>query len=245
MPNEPSRLRGNAPRRTGPYPLGEIPTHVVQNIGKQLVCHLALGRTDVDGNDFADFFAKAVGGTHRGAPLGIADVQVGDCAWSIKTVKSMRPHSETRVRLIAGRNSPGYSHGISDLNASPQATGDAVLRVWNDRVDEAFASFSDLRVCVLIRNLDILEFTLFEFAAERYVPAEFSWTVNSRGNWEAADSNHIHRFTWQPHGSQFTLIKAVPPSAVKFRIRQRPNTMFTEDELLKAVGFELNWIELA
>ena len=38
-----------------------------------------------DGDDFGSIVAAAVGGKHRGSPLGIADVELEGGVWSIKT----------------------------------------------------------------------------------------------------------------------------------------------------------------
>ena len=51
------RLRGKANRRSGPYPLGEIPDAVLVRIGKQVVHRLAVGLGDITGDDFGTIFA--------------------------------------------------------------------------------------------------------------------------------------------------------------------------------------------
>ena len=49
--NDP-RLRGGASRRSGPYPLGQFPDAVLRSIGKQIIHRLALGHSDITGDDF-------------------------------------------------------------------------------------------------------------------------------------------------------------------------------------------------
>jgi hypothetical protein len=237
-----ARLKGNAKRRSGPHPLGEFPSSLAVEIGRHIVHRLAVGQEDITGDDFGVIFAAAISGQHRGKPLGIADVEWDGCAWSIKTVQDERPFEKTSVRVISGRNSPVYSGGISDPFADIQATGRAVLDVWNARVNEALNTYDDLRILVLIRNMTTLEFTIFEHEATRYVPTEYGWTVNKQGNFEATDEQKSHRFTWQPHGSQFTTIHHVPKSAYRFRIKQRP-AMLEEGRVLELVGFKEDWIE--
>lgn len=242
MPNN-TRLRGQARRRNSPYPLGEIPHSIVVSLGKQIVHRLAVGVADITGDDFGGIFANAIGGHHRGQPLGIADVTWNDCAWSVKTVKANRPFVQPSVRLISGRNSPVYSSGIQDFFADIQATGSAVLNVWNARVNESLSQHEDLRIFVMVRNLSALEFTLFEFEAVRFIPANYQWQVNERNNFEGIDRvTGAHVFTWQPHGSQFTVLHHIPPSAYRFRIRKMPITL-EERHVLQLVNFRDDWIE--
>lgn len=238
------KLKGKLPRRNSPYPLGEIPASVAIGIGSQLVHRIAVGHFDIEGNDFGGMFAESISGIHRSSPLGIADVVWNDsCAWSVKTIKADKPFKQSRIRLISGRNSPDYSHSISDLHADIQATGRAVLEIWNARVNEALAQYDDLRIFVMIRNLHGLEFVLMEHEAHRFNPADFQWKKNNRGNLEGykIDSG-IHCFTWQFHGSQFTIIDNVPSSSYRFRITKKPGLIETK-HVLRLVHFEDSWIQ--
>lgn len=49
-------------------------------------------------------------------------------------------------------------------------------------------------------------------------------------------------FTWQPHGSQFTIHARVPKNAVKFTIKQPP--LLTKEDILKAIQFDASWVEI-
>jgi hypothetical protein len=71
--------------------LGSLPRSVIISIGKQLVHRIAVGNTDITGDDFGTIFARAIEGEHRSSPLGIADVVLDNSAWSVKTVKSPTP----------------------------------------------------------------------------------------------------------------------------------------------------------
>ena len=241
--NEP-RLRGTGPRRRGPYPLGQIPDPVLVEIGKQVVHRLAIGLGDITGDDFGTIFAKAIGGVHRPSPLGIADVLWDGCAWSVKTVKESQPFTQTKVRLISGRNSPDYSLGISDPHVDPSETGRAVLSIWNARVNEAMGEFEDLRIAVLVRNIAAREFVLFEEEAQRFTPDDYEWTFNRRNNLEGRDKiSGMHRFTWQPHGSQFTVIRELPGSSRHFSIG--PNVPLVDPTaILSHVNFQETWIRI-
>jgi hypothetical protein len=198
---------------------------------------------DITGDDFGNIFASSIGGTHRGSPLGIADVAWENCAWSVKTVCSSKPFTQTIVRLISGRNSPGFSHGITDPLNDIQVTGSAILEIWNARVNEAYAEYDDLRIFILLRNISKLEFLVMEHEAIRYQPRDYVWTLNTRGNLVGnhRDSGE-HHFTWQPHGSQFTILHHIPASAQRFRILRHP-AVHGEERILDAMGFDESWIE--
>ena len=213
------KLRGSTKRRDSLYPLGEIPHKVILMVGKQIVYQLAIGYKNITGDDFGRIFGRAVEGNHRSSPLGVVDVVNDRCAWSVTTVQHNNPFDTNALRLISGRNSPDYSLGISDPRKDVNATGRAILEIWNSRLDEALNEYDDLRIVILVRNMNTREFVLFEEEAHRYVPDNYRWIVNSRGNFEGYDGKTNERqFTWQPHGSQFTIHRKVPIVASKFKI---------------------------
>ena len=78
------RLRGRRNSPT-PYPLGQIPDSIIRSIASNIVYSSAVG-VPVDDKNWPNFFAAAVNGTHLNAPLGIADVVLGNTGWSVKTV---------------------------------------------------------------------------------------------------------------------------------------------------------------
>ncbi|MBN2570245.1 MAG: hypothetical protein JXB42_12520 [Deltaproteobacteria bacterium] len=244
MSTDNTKLRGNKQRLHSSWPLGQFSQNVITEIGKQLVHRLAVGHSDITGDDFGTIFAKAVGGIHRESPLGIADVLLNGNAWSVKTVKANRPFNQNTVRLISGRNSPDYSLGIENLHKDIQATGKAVLAIWNARVNESLGEHDDLRIAVLIRNLESKEFVIFEEDANRYAADDYRWSMNNNGNLEGHEKvTGEHKFTWQFHGSQFTIIRNVPGSAAKFIIN-RNVPLIEPVHVLRLVRFEDDWIEI-
>jgi len=52
-------------------------------------------------------------------------------------------------------------------------------------------------------------------------------------------SNEQH-FTWQPHGSQFTIHENVPQQALIIQIKQPPK--LEKDKVLQAIGFDKSWV---
>jgi hypothetical protein len=202
-----------------------------------------VGHTDITGDEFGSIFAESIQGLHRQKPLGVTDVTWNGCSWSIKTVKVAKPHNHKQIRLITGRNSPTYSYGISDPLKNISKTGEAVLNIWNERVNQSLNNRDDLRVIVLVRNMSSLEFTLFEYEAVRYPAGNYSWQCNKHGNLEGIDlSTKKHCFTWQPHGSQFTIIETIPGSAYKFRIKKHPDILKLQ-QVLDLIQFDESWIE--
>lgn len=225
------------------YPIGEIPESIIRKIGGYFVYLLYVGRTDITGADWGDAFAKAIDGAHLDSPIGIADVVLDKMAWSMKTVKNGNPFVCRTVRLISGRCSPDYSYGIGNPHEDIEKTGRAVLGIWNERVNIAHDNYSTLRTSILIRSNDLLSFRLFETENHRYVTTNYYWEVNANGNLIGKDRlTHTTCFTWQPHGSQFTIHEPVPPNAVKFTIKRPP--VITPAKILDSLGFDESWVEI-
>lgn len=173
----------------------------------------------------------------------MADVVFEGQAWSVKSVKNPNPHLCKKIRVISGRNSVDYSYGIKNVYADVQLTGNSVLGIWNERVNIATDTFDSLRTAILIREINKLEFTLFEVDAHKYPTNEYEWQVNKNNNFLGVDkTRRSHRFTWQPHGSQFTILYDVPASAVHFKIRRPPVLDFMKS--LEQIGFDETWVTI-
>jgi len=182
MPTNDPRLRGRQSGFAGPWPLGQIPDYVIHAIGRQIVHRMAVGHSDITGDDFGTIFAEAIDGIHRSSPVGIADVVRNGDAWSVKTVKFRNPFDAEWIRLISGRCSPDYSLGIENPHKNLNETGSAVLSIWNARVNESLGEHDRLRVAVFIRNMETREFVLFEDDARRFAQGDYIWEQNRRGN---------------------------------------------------------------
>ena len=225
------------------YPLNVFPEEIVRKIGGYLVYLIYIGRKDISGDDWGDAFANAIGGTHLESPLGIADVVLKKNCWSMKTVKANKPFTTKSVRLISGRCSPDYSYGITDPHEDVQRTGEAVLGIWNERVNIATDHYSQVRTSILVRSTDLKTYLLFEEDTGRFRTTDYHWKANRNGNLEGYDAQENHRFTWQPHGSQFTIITEVPEEATKFRIKL-PSTRLNEQDVLKVLDFDDSWVTI-
>lgn len=244
MSTDETRLRGKRNRLQNSWPLGSLPRKVIVALGRQLVHRMAVGHSDITGDDFATIFADAVEGSHLSSPLGVADVVLDNNAWSVKTVKANTPFNQKTVRLISGRNSPDYSLGIENPHTDIQATGKAILSIWNARVNEALGEHDDLRIAVFIRNFETKEFVIFEETASKFAADDYTWVKNRAGNFEGHEkATGEHRFTWQPHGSQFTVIRHVPGSAIKFIINHNV-PLIEAEHILRLARFDENWVEI-
>ena len=165
-------------------------------------------------------------------------------AWSMKTVKSKHPHrADSVVRLISGRCSPDYSYGIRDPHEDIEKTGRAVLNIWNERVNIAYDQYNPVRNSILVRSEDLLTYTLYEEENHRFVSNAYRWEENKNGNLIGIEiETGENRFTWQPHGSQFTIHSKIPSNAVRFRIKQPP--VLNIDETLRQIHYDDNWVEI-
>lgn len=237
------RLRDSSRLRTHElYPLSQIPNDIIQRISAYIVYLVASGRRDMSGNEWGDCFAYAIGGTHLSSPLGIADVIYNTQAWSCKTVKQRDPSTISKVRLISGRNSPDFSYNIHDPHKDVQKTGTAVLNIWNTRVQIARQDFNPVRTIVLVRNYDLTSFCIYEEDNYMYSTDQFTWEENDNNNLIGNKGEDTY-FTWQPHGSQFTIHSNVPANAIKFTVR-RP-IVFTKEVIWDTVGFDESWVQIS
>lgn len=225
-----------------PYPLNEFRKDIIESIAKRIVHLKAVGKADMSGDEFSRIFADSVGGMSYAKPVGIADVSWNGCCWSVKTVQHKRPHKAKSLRLISGRNSPTYSSRISDTLADVTATGRSVLDIYNKRIERAKWDHDDVRLVVLIRNMAAQEFTLFERPIVSLVANCYRWEKNKNNNLQGFE-NDRRMFTWQPHGSQFTIHEPVPSSATRFKINHEPG-MLEMEHVLRLVKFSPDWVTI-
>ena len=225
------------------FPLNEFPKDFPFLLGKELIHLLASkGKSELEGSDWESIFASCIGADWKPSNVGLDDVIIGNTAWGAKTVKATKPSTQKRVRLISGRNSPIYSFGERiDTKANPNTVGSLILDIWNERVSAIREKFKHLRTVVLIKSSDLSEVVVFEFETIRYDNELFKWEWNKNNNlvgYEKKSGEHC--FTWQPHGSQFTIIEDVPETSLVINIKQ-PKTL-DKEKILIALGFDKSWI---
>lgn len=238
------KLRDSARRQSRePFLINEIPEEVLFKIAEHFIYLLSMGRKDLTGSDWGDALAFAVGGDHLDSPLGIADVTLDGTAWSCKTVKVADPFCVKTTRLISGRCSPDYSYGIANPHEDIERTGRAVLEIWNERVNIARDYFNPVRTIVMVRSNDLSKYVVFEEETVRYNVSDYEWSSNKNGNLIGVDrTTGEQRFTWQPHGSQFTIHASVPPSAARFSIRLPE--VISKESILSGVGYDPSWVTI-
>lgn len=226
-----------------PYDLNNIPDEIILKIAGSLIYNMHIGNKDLDGNTWADAFANAIDGINLSAPIGIADVTWKTMAWSLKTVKAKNPFDVKQVRLISGRCSPDYSYGISDPHEDLNRTGRAVLNIWNERVNLAQEQYNPVRTIVLIRSYDLLSYCLYEEENHRFRTSDYEWSENKNGNLIGTEIlTGKQCFTWQPHGSQFTIHEVVPPGSIKFTIKAPP--ILNKKDFLEDIQFDNSWVSI-
>ena len=226
-----------------PFPLNKFSKDFPFTLGKEIVYLLASkGKPILEGPEWEAIFATCIGAEWKPSNVGLDDVILGNTAWGAKTVKASNPKTQKKVRLISGRNSPVYSFGEKiDTSSDPNALGESVLEIWNERVSSIREKFQNLRTVVLVKSNDLTEVVVFEFDTIRYDPELFVWEWNKNGNLVGIEkSSTEHRFTWQPHGSQFTIIEEIPENSLLIKIKE-PDQL-NKEEVLTALGFDKSWV---
>lgn len=225
------------------FPLNEFPKDFPFLLGKELIYLLASkGKPELEGSDWENIFANCIGASWKPSNVGLDDVVMGNTAWGAKTVKATKPSAQKKVRLISGRNSPIYSFGeITDAKTKADLIGKLVLDIWNERVSAIREKYKHLRTVVLVKSNDLSEVSVFEFDTIRYDHELYKWEWNKNKNLIGTEKRSgEHRFTWQPHGSQFTIIEDVPSKSLVIRIKQ-PKKL-DKEKILTALGFDKSWI---
>lgn len=245
MENEKSPKLRTVNKSVSAFPLNEFPKEFPFKLGKELIYLLASkGKPELEGAEWENIFAICIGADWKPSNVGLDDVVMGNTAWGAKTVKSTKPSAQKKVRLISGRNSPNYSFGErSDPETDANLIGRLVLDIWNERVSSIREKFKHLRTIVLIKSNDLSEVVVFEFETIRYDHERYNWEWNKNKNLVGTlKRTNEHCFTWQPHGSQFTIIEEVPEKSLVIRIKQ-PKKLDKEKTLL-ALGFDKSWITI-
>ena len=243
MANDKSPKLRTVNKSVSAFPLNEFPKEFPFLLGKELIYLLASkGKPELEGSEWENIFANCIGADWKPSNVGLDDVVMGNTAWGAKTVKATKPSTQKKVRLISGRNSPNYSFGErSDQKADANLIGKLVLEIWNERVSSIREKFKHLRTVVLIKSNDLSEVVVFEFDTIRYDHELYNWKWNANNNLVGTHKKtNEHCFTWQPHGSQFTIIEDVPAKSLIIRIKQ-PKSL-NKDKILKALGFDKSWI---
>lgn len=227
-----------------PYTLNHFPSEFGLKLGKEIIYVIATkSPPDVSGKGWEQIFANCIGATWKPSNVGLDDVILENCAWSAKTVFRNNPENAKSVRLISGRNSPVYSFGETSFEQEPNYFGEQILSIWNERVSSLRKTYKHLRTVVLIKARTLLTLVVFEFETIRYDPELFYWDWNKNRNLEAFDKvTKTHQFTWQPHGSQFTIIEQIPEESLVVKVKKP--IKIDLDTLLNTINYDDTWISV-
>lgn len=240
----------NAPRLrtvnkvTAPFELNRFPAQFVDTFAREIVYMMATKHAmSLEGNEWEQIFAACVGADWKPSNVGLDDVVFKNCCWGAKTVFASAKDicKQKNVRLVSGRNSPTFSFGIDRITSeNPDVIGRMVLDIWNERVSAVRELFKFVRTVVLVKSKDYSQYLIFELDTVRYDHELYCFRWNKNNNLEGYDrETDVHRFTWQPSGSQFTIIEKIPSQRVHIEVK-RPERL-DKETVLQAVGFDRGW----
>ena len=229
-----------------PFEVNKFPVKFIDTFARNIVYMMATKQAmSLEGNEWERIFAECVGAIWKPSNVGLDDVVLDNCCWGAKTVFAQTDiETQAKVRLISGRNSPTYSYGIDKItSADPNEIGKLVLEIWNERVSAVRQIYKFVRTVVLVKSKNYQDFLIFEFDTVRYDPELYYFAWNVRGNLEGYErSSNEHRFTWQPSGSQFTIIEKVPEKRLHINVK-KPN-LLEKEEVLKTLKFDKSWYSI-
>ena len=239
------RLR-TVKKAVAPFDLNKFPSKFIDTLSKEIVYMQATKSSmSLEGNEWEQIFAECVGAEWKPSNVGLDDVVLDNCCWGAKTVfGATNIEKQQTVRLISGRNSPTYSYGVDSITSEdPNEIGKLVLDIWNERVSAVRRIYKFVRTVVLVKSKDYKDFLVFEFETIRYDPELYFFEWNPRMNLEGYEkSTGKHKFTWQPSGSQFTIIEDIPEKRLHISIR-KPEKV-DKETILKAVNFDDSWYQI-
>lgn len=229
-------------KAVAPYNLNEFPPSFIDTFAREIVYLRATRRSmSLEGPDWEQIFANCINAQWKPSNVGLDDIVLDNCCWGAKTVFGTNNIAkQSKVRLISGRNSPTFSYGEDNfMSMDPTELGRMVLNIWNERVSAVRSIYKVVRTVVLVKSKDYNDYLIFEEDTVRYDPELYTFSWNSRKNLEGFSSDGVHHFTWQPSGSQFTIITAIPSNRLHIRV-QAPK-IIDKGQLLDALHFDKTW----
>ena len=117
------------------------------------------------------------------------------------------------------------------------------MAIWNERINIAQDNYKQVRTNILVRSDDLKSYILFEEENQRFRTNDYIWKEKENGNIIGLDiKTNKQKFTWQPHGSQFTINTDIPVNATRFEIKLS-ESMYC-DKFLDTIGFDHSWIKI-
>jgi hypothetical protein len=233
-------------KAVAPYHLNKFPSKFIDTFAREVVYMMATKQhMTLEGEEWEQIFARCVGAKWKPSNVGLDDVVLDNCCWGAKTVYGTNNISlQQQVRLVSGRNSPAYSYGIDMIRSEdPNVIGNLILEIWNERVSAVRQIYKFVRTVVLVKAKDFSEYLIFEFDTIRYDPELYNFEWNKNNNLEGYTKvGNDHVFTWQPSGSQFTILEKIPEERIHIKVR-RPE-MLDKDTVLQTLKFDSGWYTL-
>lgn len=233
-------------KATAPFDVNKFPVSLVHTLAQNVVYMMATKQSmSLEGNEWEQIFAECVGADWKPSNVGLDDVVLDNCCWGAKTVFGQTDiEHQNKVRLICGRNAVTYSFGVDNYSeVDPNKLGEMVLQIWNERVSAVRQVFKFVRTVVLVKSKDYKDYLVSEFDTVRYDPELYFFKWNKRGNLEGYDkATNQHKFTWQPSGSQFTIIEKIPKERLHISIKQ-PEP-FDKKTILETLKFDKSWYRI-
>ena len=108
----------------------------------------------------------------------------------------------------------------------------------------------NIRACIAltswkkrINTVGLTIYNLFETELREFDLKKYVWEENVQSNFIGTrKSDGVHCFTWQPHGSQFTIVEQVPANAIRFKLKKPPKLSL--ETALKTMKFDDSWITI-
>ncbi|WP_286034676.1 hypothetical protein [Megamonas hypermegale] len=233
-------------KAVAPFDLNKFPTKFIDTFAKEIVYIMATKSSmSLEGTEWEQIFAKCIGAEWKPSNVGLDDIVLDNCCWGAKTVFGTNNIKKQKtVRLISGRNSPIYSYGVDNITSeNPNEIGKLVLDIWNERVSAMRQIYKFVRTVVLVKSKDYSDYLIFEFDTIRYDPELYYFKWNVRMNLEGYEkASGKHKFTWQPSGSQFTIIENIPNKRLHISIK-KPQKI-DKETILKAINFDSSWYQI-
>lgn len=193
---------------------------------------------EISSGEWAAIFARSIGAVCLDSPAIWNVARENEIAWCARAMKIWFPHQVRHVELTFS----GFD--IENVHTEdPAKLGKMILGIWNARITDVRKKFATTRTVVLIKGEDLSTVSVFEEEALKFLPEEYEWDWNESGNLEGyVKGTNDKKFTWQPHGSQFTVTTTVPKNRLKLRIRRPP--LLDRDGVLAQLKFDPSWIEI-
>ena len=203
-------------------------------LGKDLTFLLATrGRLELDDEEWARMLEQAMRTESQDRAI-------------LRRARCFRVRHTFEIHHVSLANALSLSAGFYELlrKGEPDSNklGAMLLEAWNKSLS-VVRGFDEERFSVLFVGMDSPCAVFFEVPIVPFEPSEYAWDWNEDDGLDGyVKRTGGQRFTWQPHGSQFTITTVIPDNRLKLRIRQPPR--LDREEVLTQLKFDPSWVEI-